>query len=78
MVDCVLLPPTRANLYYTTIHSHLAYCNLVWASNYQVRLKRLVVHQNRAIRVITGCFNVSCLTDSLHKQLQIQNLLHGH
>src|SRR6218665_2037014 len=69
-----LLPSNiRINLYYTLIHPSLAYCNLVWASNYQVRLKRLIVLQNRAItrRVIIGCFNVSCSTDSLYKQLRI-------
>src|SRR6218665_508768 len=64
-----LLPSNiRINLYYTMIHPCLAYCNLVWASNYQVRLKRLIVLQNRAIRVIIGCLNVSCSTDSLYKQ----------
>src|SRR6218665_1905744 len=53
------------------IHPYLAYCNLVWASNYRARLKRLIVLQNRAISVIIGCFNVSCSTDSLYKQLRI-------
>src|SRR6218665_120733 len=48
----------RINLYYTMIHPYLAYCNFVWASNYQARPKRLIVPQNRAIRVIIGCFNV--------------------
>src|SRR6218665_66970 len=67
-----LLPSNiRINVYYTMIHPYLAYCNLVWASNYQVRLKRLIVLQNRSIRVIIGCFNVSCSTDSLYKQLRI-------
>ena len=62
-----LLPSNniRINLYYTMIHPYLPYCNLVWASNYQARLKRLIVLQNRAIIVIVGCFNVSCSTDSL-------------
>src|SRR6218665_2752406 len=32
-----LLPSNiRINLYYTMIHPYLAYCNLVWASNYHV------------------------------------------
>ena len=53
------------------IHPYLAYCNLVWASKYQARLKRLVVLQNRTIRVIIGCFKVSCSTDSMYKQLRI-------
>src|SRR6218665_2381024 len=67
-----LLPSNiRINLCYTMIHPYLAYCNLVWASNYQAYLKRLIVLQNRVIRVIIGCFNVSCSTDSLYKQLRI-------
>ena len=67
-----LLPSSiRINLYYTMIHPYLAYCNLVWPSNYQARLKRLIVLQNRAIRVIIGCFNVSCSADYLYKQLRI-------
>src|SRR6218665_2615522 len=67
-----LLPSNiRINLYYTMIYPYLAYCNLVGASNYQVHLKGLIVLQNRAIRVIIGCFNVSCSTDSLYKQLRI-------
>jgi len=58
------------------IHPYLAYCNLVWASklrpNYQARLKRLTVLQNRAIRVIIGCFNASFSTETLYiKQLRI-------
>src|SRR6218665_2867339 len=61
----------RINLYYTMIHPYLAYCNLVWASNYQAHLKRLIVLQNRGIMVIIGCLNVSCSTDSLYKQLRI-------
>src|SRR6218665_2595412 len=66
-----LLPSSiRINLYYTMIHPYLAYCNLVWASNYQTRLKRLTVLQNRTSRVFIGCFNVSC-SDSLYKQLRI-------
>src|SRR6218665_357042 len=67
-----LLPSNiRINLCYTMIHPYLAYCNLVWASNYQAYLKRLIVLQIRAIRVIIGCFNVSCSTDFLYKQLRI-------
>src|SRR6218665_2111759 len=45
-----------------------------WASNYyQARIKRLIVLQNRAIRIrpIIGCFNVSCSTASSYKQLRI-------
>ena len=53
------------------IHPYLAYCNVVWVSNYQARLKWLTVLQNRAIMVIIGCFHVSYSTDSLYTQLRI-------
>src|SRR6218665_3751176 len=42
------------NLYYSLVHPYLIYCNIVWASNYQTRLRRLVILQKRAIRVVAG------------------------
>src|SRR6218665_2468237 len=44
------------NLYYIpsyTLIPDLLY-NIVWASNYQTRLRRLVILQKRAIRVVAG------------------------
>lgn len=40
------------NLYYSLIYPYLAYCNIVWASNYNYRLQKLIILQKRAIRVI--------------------------
>src|SRR6218665_961018 len=48
-----LLPQTiRIKLYYSLIFPYLTYCNVVWASNYESRLSRLVILQKRAIRVV--------------------------
>lgn len=44
------------NLYYSLIHPYLAYCNIVWASNYTSRLTRLIILQKRAVRVITKSY----------------------
>jgi len=50
-----LLPShIRLTLYYSLIYPYLSYCNMIWASNYTFRLKRLVVIQKRAIRIISG------------------------
>ena len=47
------LPPAiRIKLYYSLIFAYLTYCNVVWASNYDSRLSRLVILQKRAIRVV--------------------------
>jgi hypothetical protein len=40
-------------LYYSMIYPYLAYCNMIWASNYDSRLNRLLILQKRAIRIIT-------------------------
>ena len=66
-----LLPTSiRLNLYYSIVHPYLNYCNIIWASNYPSRLKRLVILQNRAIRAITSC-HYFLSTDSAFKYLCI-------
>ena len=32
-------------------------CNMIWASTYESRLRKLVILQNRAIRIIAGIRN---------------------
>src|SRR6218665_793539 len=42
-----LLPQTiHIKLYYSLIFPYLTYCNVVWASNYESRLSRLVILQS--------------------------------
>ena len=40
-------------LYYSLVYSYLQYCILVWGSTYPTHLRRLVLLQNRAVRVIS-------------------------
>src|SRR6218665_2506740 len=50
-----LLPRTiRLNLYYTLVYPYLTYCNLVWAGTYATRLSKLVILQEKAVRVVAG------------------------
>ena len=50
-----LLPVNvRLTLYYSLVFPYLAYCNMIWASNYNHRLTRIKVLQTRIIRIIAG------------------------
>jgi hypothetical protein len=50
-----LLPKSiRLNLYYSLILPYLSYCNLIWASNYDSRIHKLIILQKKAIRLIQG------------------------
>ena len=57
----------RLNLYYSLVHPYLSYCNMVWASNYVSRLKRLVLLQNKAVRIISGSFAYDSTTQIFHQ-----------
>ena len=41
-------------LYYSLVYPYIAYCNMVWASNYNSRLRRITVLQKRIVRKIVG------------------------
>jgi ribonuclease P/MRP protein subunit RPP40 len=50
-----LLPPCiRLTIYFSLIYPYLTFCNMIWASTYDSRLKKLVILQKRAIRIISG------------------------
>ena len=62
-----LLPTrVRLNLYYSLVHPFLSYCNMVWASNYDFRLKRLILLQKRAVRIIAGPCSQLSTTQMFH------------
>src|SRR6218665_383787 len=44
----------RLTLYYSLIYPYIAYCNIIWASNYKSRLYRLKILQKRSVRIIAG------------------------
>ncbi len=50
------LLPTKVltNLYYTLVYPYLLYGNLVWASNYETRLRPMTILQKRIIRIMAG------------------------
>jgi len=56
-------------LYYTMIYSYLHYCNIVWASTYPSRLKKLVVLQ-KIIRIISA-YKYRDHTSNYFKELSI-------
>lgn len=41
-------------LYYSLIYPYLAYCNMIWATNYISRLHRVIILQKRIVRIILG------------------------
>src|SRR6218665_2501554 len=48
------LYPLLLTLYYSLIYPYIAYCNIIWASNYKSRLYRLKILQKRSVRIIAG------------------------
>src|SRR6218665_2681583 len=44
----------RLTLYYSLIYPYIAYCNIIWVSNYKSRLYRLKILQKRSVRIIAG------------------------
>ena len=62
-------------LYFSLVHSHLSYGNMVWGSAYQFKLKRLVQLQNKCVRHICKLsYNES--TSSSIKKLGIVKISH--
>ena len=69
-----LLPKTiRLNLYYSLILPYLNYCNLIWASNYESRLHKLIILQKKAIRLIQGA-RKDAHTAPIFRDLNLLNL----
>jgi len=69
-----LLPEAaRLNLYNSLILPYLTYCNMIWASNYDSRISKLIILQKKAIRVIAGVPKGSH-THHIFKKLNLLNL----
>jgi hypothetical protein len=61
------------SLYFSLVHSHLTYGNLVWGSAYQYKLNRLNILQKKCVRnVCRGFYNQA--TAPLFKKLKILKL----
>jgi hypothetical protein len=57
-------------LYYSIIYPYLEYCNFVWASTYSSNLRRIVLLQKRAIRILNKS-EFHAHTDLFFKKLNI-------
>ena len=64
---------TRLTLYYSLIYPYIAYCNMIWASNYTHRLQRIILLQKRILRIIAGS-SWNAHTDPLFKHYRILKL----
>ena len=84
-----LLPTNiMLTLYYTMIYPYIAYCNMIWASNYNSRLHRINVLQKRVVRLIAGSpynshtkqlfMQLGILKIAQIKQLQINEFMHRY
>jgi len=58
-VSYILPSSIRAKLYYSLIYPYLSYCNFVWASTYESRLRKLVLLQKRGVRVVAGASSIA-------------------
>src|SRR6218665_2351940 len=63
----------RLTLYYSLIYPYIAYCNIIWASNYKSRLYRLKILQKRSVRIIAG-LPYNSHTDPIFKHFEILKL----
>ena len=61
------------SLYYSFIYPHLTYCNHIWEASYKTRLKRLVMLQNKAVRISLHAGNRTS-SDPLHKKRDIMKV----
>src|SRR6218665_3296751 len=69
-----LLPKTaRIKLYYAIVFPYLSYCNIVWASTYKTSLRKLIVIQKGAIRVIASA-NYGFSTKQSFSDLNLLNI----
>ena len=68
-------------LYYSFIYPYLNYCNLIWASNYAVNLRPLLILQKKFLRVAL-CLPYNSHTDIIFKKFKLlkvhqMNLFHA-
>ena len=87
-VKHILTSSHLKSLYYTMIHPHIYYGNLLWGSAHKVHLKRLEIIQKKAIRIVAKVVynehtspifkqhNIPKLTD-IHN-IQLGGLMYGH
>ena len=55
------------SLYHSFIYPYLTYCNHMWGATYKTRLKRLVMLQNKTVRILSHAGNRTS-SDPLYKK----------
>ena len=61
------------SLYYSFIYPYLTYCNHIWGATYKTRLKRLVMLQNKAVRILSHAENRTS-SDPLYKKMDFMKV----
>ena len=61
------------SLYYSFIYPYLTYCNHIWGTTYKTRLKRLVMLENKTVRILSHTGNITS-SDPLYKKLDIMKV----
>lgn len=72
-----LNPQALHKLYYTLIHPHLIYCNIVWGNNYKIITEKIQILQNKSIRLIFKERNYISTTNLMTK-FKILNISNIH
>ncbi len=45
---------TLMNLYHAFVYPHITYCNIFWGSTYNTHLNRLIILQNKIVRILSN------------------------
>ncbi len=66
-----ILPATALkSIYYSLIHCHLVYANLIWSTSSQSTLNKIAIKQKNAVRIISGA-KYNSHSEPLFKQTNI-------
>ena len=70
-----LFKESMHTLYFSLVYPYLYCCNLVWASIYQSNLYRIILLQQRVVRILGRC-SFDARTDPIFKELRILRFHH--
>ena len=63
------------NLYYSFIYPYLTYCKHIWGSTYKTNLQKLVILQNKVVRIISHVKS-RISAEPLYDQLRIMQFFY--
>ena len=72
----ILLFTALRKLYYSMVHSHLFYGIVIWVYTYDSHLERLIILQNKAVKMVAGGHRQDHVTPFYHgfQILKLKNL----